>query len=119
VETEVATGLDDGHTSLFGENDHVRLKDQYAAYAVGYLPITHNTDVFARVGYCDADSSVRGAQNLFDQSHSAMTYGGGAQYFFGQNGGGPNGVRLDYTRMDYGVTKGDSDVWSLAYVRKF
>ena len=44
-----------------------------------------------------------------------LAYGGGGQYFFS----GPNGVRVDYTRMQYGPTVGDSNVWSLGYVRKF
>lgn len=115
VEGEVAGGVGTGDTHAFGGDDHVRLQDQYAAYAVGYLPVLPNADLFARVGYGESASHIGTATGAFDLSRSGIAYGAGGQYFFN----GPNGVRVDYTRMAYGPTVGQSNTWSLAYVRKF
>lgn len=115
VEGEAATGFATGDTHAYGGTDHVRLNDEYAGYAVGYLPVLPNADLFARVGYGATDSHITGPTYAFGQSRSGVAYGAGGQYFFN----GPNGVRFDYTRMDYGPTTGQSDTWSLAYVRKF
>jgi hypothetical protein len=115
VEGEAAAGFATGDTHAFGGTDHVRLNDEYAGYAVGFLPVAPNADLFARVGYGATDSHIASATAAFGESRSGVAYGAGAQYFFN----GPNGVRFDYTRMDYGPTTGQSDTWSLAYVRKF
>jgi outer membrane immunogenic protein len=115
VEGEAATGFATGQTHVLGGDDHVRLKGEYAGYAVGYLPVLPNADLFARVGYGATDTEVTGPGLDVGNYRSGVTYGAGAQYFFN----GPNGVRADYTRMDFGPTTGQSNVWSLAYVRKF
>lgn len=116
VEGEVSTGFATGDTHVYGGTDHVRLNGEYAGYAVGYLPVMSNADLFARVGYGATDSTVTGPTYQFGQYRSGIAYGAGGQYFFHNS---PNGVRFDYTRMDYGPTTGQSDTWSLAYVRKF
>lgn len=115
VEGEGSVGVATGQTHAYGGTDHVRLNGEYAGYAVGYLPLRPNADLFARVGYGATDATVTSPTDSFGNHRSGVTYGAGAQYFFS----GPNGVRADYTRMEYGPTRGDSNVWSLAYVRKF
>jgi outer membrane immunogenic protein len=115
VEAEASTGFATGQTHAYGDTAHVRLNDGYAGYAVGYLPVLPNADLFAKVGYGATDSKITGVNYSFGETRSGVAYGAGGQYFFN----GPNGVRLDYTRMDYGPTTGDSNVWSLGYVRKF
>jgi hypothetical protein len=115
VEGEGAVGFATGQTHAFGGTDHVRLNTQYAGYAVGYLPVAQNADVFARVGYGATDAHISGPVIDSGNFRAGVAYGAGGQYFFG----GPNGVRVDYTRMAYGPTTGDSNVWSMAYVRKF
>lgn len=115
VEGEGAGGVATGQTHVFGGTNQVRLNDAFAGYAVGYLPLMHNADLFARVGYGSTDSHITGPGVSFGDYREGIAYGAGAQYFFS----GPNGVRFDYTRMDYGPTVGDSNTWSLAYVRKF
>jgi len=115
VEGEIAGGVATGSTNVAGERDHVKLNDQYAGYAVGYLPVTHNADLFAKVGYGATDAHITGPTVDTGNYRSGVAYGAGGQYFFN----GPNGVRADYTRMNFGPTVGDSNVWSLAYVRKF
>jgi hypothetical protein len=115
VEGEGAVGVATGQTHAYGGGDHVRLNGEYAGYAVGYLPVAPGADLFARVGYGATDAKITSGSDSFGNHRSGVTYGAGAQYFFS----GPNGVRADYTRMNYGPTTGDSNVWSLAYVRKF
>jgi opacity protein-like surface antigen len=115
VEGELAGGVSTDTTHVYGERDHVKLNDQYAGYAVGYLPLRPNADPFAKVGYGASDAHISGPTIDTGNYRSGIAYGAGGQYFFS----GPNGVRADYTRMNYGPTVGDSNVWSLAYVRKF
>lgn len=115
VEGELSGGIATGQTHVYGGTDHVRLNDEYAGYAVGYLPVRPNLDLLARIGYGGMDSHVTGATYDFGQARSGVTWGLGGQYFFS----GPNGVRVDYTRMDYGPTAANSNTWSLSYVRKF
>lgn len=116
VEGEAGTGFATGDTHVYGDTAHVRLNGEYAAYAVGYLPVMPNADLFARIGYGATDSTVTGSTYQFGQYRQGVAYGAGGQYFFNNS---PNGVRVDYTRMDYGPTTGQSDTWSLAFVRKF
>lgn len=115
VEGEASTGVATDRTSVYGENDHVRLNSAYAAYAVGYLPVQPNADLFVRVGLGGSDTAINGPTISSGNFRSGLNFGAGGQYFFA----GPNGVRVDYTRMNNGPTTGESNVWSLAYVRKF
>jgi hypothetical protein len=115
LEGEVSAGVATGDTHAYGGTAHVRLNDEYAGYAVGYLPVAANADLFARVGLGASDSRISDQGVSVGNNRSGVAYGAGGQYFFS----GANGVRVDYTRMNYGATVGDSNVWSLAYVRKF
>jgi hypothetical protein len=115
VEGEGSVGVATGQTHAFGGTDHVRLNDEYAGYAVGYLPVLKNADLFARVGYGATSAHISNPVISTGYFRSGVAYGAGGQYFFT----GKDGVRLDYTRMEYGPTTGDSNVWSMAFVRKF
>ncbi len=96
------------------------LRHEVAAYAVGYLPLSPNADVFARVGYGNTWYKV--ATNLtpdasrftYKDDTSSLNLGLGAQYFFD----GENGVRADYVRQDFKGAPTDN-VWSIAYTRRF
>ena len=99
-----------------------RLNSSESIYAVGYLPLTPDADLFVRAGYGAADYS---SSTFFSRGFSQQTFniGAGGQYFFD----GVDGVRLDYTRED--ITQNDQigreatgsgvDVWSISYVRRF
>lgn len=97
-----------------------KLRHELAAYAVGYLPLSPQADVFARVGY--GNTWLKGESNLtpdgtpvsYKDDRTSVNLGVGAQYFFDAN----NGVRLDYVRQDYKDAPND-DVWSVAYTRRF
>lgn len=102
----------------------VKLKNEVAAYGVGFLPVAPNADVFARIGYgrssLETEVSASGGGSTFRESdegeNNFLAYGGGAQYFFD----GLNGVRAEYTYFD--ITEEDAggfDSFSISYVRKF
>ncbi len=119
VEGDATGGFDGDNVTVAGDPASVRLRNEYAGYAVGYLPLAPNADLFARVGYGQSsfkvsDHTLGAAYNI---DHDSVNYGVGGQYFFK---GGPNGVRVDYTRYDYqDHDAGAENVWSVAYVRKF
>ncbi|QUD88089.1 outer membrane beta-barrel protein [Phenylobacterium montanum] len=119
VEGEASGGFDGDHVNLAGDAGSARLRNQFAGYAVGYIPLSPNADLFARVGYGQASFKLSDYTlgQSFNANRDSVNYGAGGQYFFG---GGPNGVRLDYTRYDYTQhDAGANNVWSVAYVRKF
>ena len=116
IEGELSGGFNDAHPDIGGTRSIANLRDQYAAYAVGFLPILPNADLLARIGYGASDLHVNqplhSAFNVYDTSWNA---GVGGQYFVD----GQNGVRVDYTRETADRSDLDANVFSLAYVRKF
>ena len=116
VEGEVSGGLGSDSNTIAGIATRAHLNDQYAGYAVGFLPVAPHLDLFARVGYGHTDWHVTTPAAAGSFGQDSVNYGAGGQYFFDQ----ANGVRAEYTRDDYTCTHcGAADVWSVAYVRKF
>lgn len=116
VEGEASAGIGGDHATIDGQRTSVHVNDQYAGYAVGFIPITPNADVLGRIGYGATDLHL---SRPGESSHATVTSwnaGVGGQYFFD----GKDGFRADYTRET--ATNHDhldANVWSLAYVRKF
>ena len=127
VEGEAAIGVVDQTEAANGVNAKIHLDDEFAAYAVGYLPLTAKGDLFARVGYGQSrlkasvsspNGSVSGFGNL-----DSWNYGVGGQYLFD----GKNGVRVDWTRehmSNFDVPAGlnvsnNANVWAVSFVHKF
>jgi hypothetical protein len=99
-----------------GTNVSVKLDSQEALYGVGFLPVSPNFDLLARVGYGHTEGSGSVAGVSASAKGDSWNYGVGGQYTFD----GKNGVRVDYTReafQSHGTD--DANVWSVAYVRKF
>lgn len=130
VEGEAAFGVNKDSTNVDTALGTIRgkaeLKSQYAAYGVGFLPISPNTDLLARVGYGTSRVKVSvpnqtvGGVNIPAASDSSWqdswNFGVGAQHHFD----GVNGVRVDYTRQEFTKDSvGHADVYSIAYTRKF
>jgi hypothetical protein len=116
AEGEVSVGVGGDHFNIANGGQAVHLNDQYAGYAVGYLPLKANIDLFARVGFghTDLHASYQGVGG--NGGADSWNFGAGGQYFFDH----ANGVRAEYTRQDYQCSGcGGADVWSIAYVRKF
>jgi hypothetical protein len=113
VEGELGFGIDD---DSIAPGIDAKISDEEAIYAIGFLPINPNLDLFARVGWgrtgfdVDCHGPCGGG---FDDDDSGVRFGGGAQWFWD----GQNGVRGEYTREENDNT--DADTWSISYVRKF
>ncbi|HLI64976.1 MAG TPA: porin family protein [Caulobacteraceae bacterium] len=117
VEGELSGGFNSDRVNLGGTRADVRVNDQYAAYAVGFLPVMPNADLFARIGYGATDLHIKvppGSPH-FDAHVTSWNAGAGGQYFFDGN----DGVRAEYTRETADRADLDANVFSLAYVRKF
>lgn len=133
VEGEVSTGLGD-HKYIYEPPCHApvctiaifllkaKLDNAEAAYAVGFLPILPNADLFARIGYGTSHYGTDGVIGRgFDPQ--GMSMGAGAQYFID----GANGLRFDYTHDDLHSNNAfgrkalgsSADTWSIAYTREF
>lgn len=105
VEGEAAVGVNDD--SFAGAD--VSLNHQAAIYAVGFAPLSPSFDLIGRVGVGTTDVDFAGA----DFDDDSINYGVGAQWNWDE----ANAIRGDWTRHDF--DEGETDVWSLAYVRKF
>ncbi|MEQ8405861.1 MAG: outer membrane beta-barrel protein [Oceanicaulis sp.] len=86
-----------------------------AAFVVGRLPVGEDSmsNLFVRAGYgtITVEGSAMGVTVAEDVDGFALGVGG--EFYFG----GPNGVRLDYTRFE-----GDDealDSYGIAYIRRF
>ena len=116
VEGELSGGTNGDKASIGGVPVKVDLQNQAAIYGVGFLPLSPNFDLLARVGYGESKikaSTVNGVSATGDGD--SWNYGVGGQYHFDDK----NAVRADYTRHDFQDSGANADVWSLAYVRKF
>ena len=111
VEGELSGGIGNSHY----DGASVHLQNQEAIYAIGFLPVAPNADLFARVGYGGADYKASANGSDFHGNLQSWNFGAGGQYFFNP----ANGVRLDYTREDATNHGPDANVWGVSYVHKF
>jgi hypothetical protein len=116
IEGEVAVGVKKDDVSVAGVTGRAKLKHEAAIYGVGFLPLSDQTDLFARVGYGNTKVKVSALGSSAEADGNRWNFGVGGQHYFD----GLNGVRVDYTRQEF--TKNDSghaDVYSIAYTRRF
>jgi hypothetical protein len=111
VEGELSGGVD-GDSSA---GTKTKLKHQEAIYGVGFLPVSPNIDLLARVGYGNTEFRNRTGGVTTTPDVKSWNYGVGAQYAFDDK----NGIRVDYTKQNYEHVKGDADTYGVSYVRKF
>ena len=112
AEAEVSAGVKD--QTILGAQ--VSLDSEYAAYAVGYLPLAPKFDLFARAGYGNAKLKASYQGYSASASGDAWAVGAGAQYFFTAK----DGLRAEYTRyISTDTSQADMDSFSVSYVRKF
>jgi hypothetical protein len=116
VEGELAGGVKSDDVNIGGVNAKVELQHQAAIYGVGFMPISENTDLLARIGYGDTKIKGSALGTSATADGGSWNFGVGAQHHFD----GVNGVRVDYTREEFsGDNSGHADVWSLGYSRRF
>lgn len=115
VEGELATGVKSDTDTIGGVRVKQTLKHEAAAYAVGFVPLSPNTDILARIGYGTTKVRAKAAGVSVSDSIESVNYGVGAQHHFD----GLNGVRADYTYQDFNHGQGHASVWTVGYVRRF
>ncbi|MDO8911389.1 MAG: porin family protein [Phenylobacterium sp.] len=115
VEGELAAGVKEDSVNVAGTSVDVKLQHQAAIYGVGYLPVSPQADLFARVGYGTSKIKASAAGASAADDGESWNYGVGGQYFLDDK----NGVRLDYTRHDFKDASENADVWAIGYTRKF
>ena len=93
VEGEAGFGV--GSKRLSGVD--VKVKSTVAAYAVGFLPVQPNFDVFARVGYGHDTVKATLAGVSASAGEDSVNYGGGAQQSGRRNG--DKGLHTQYSSM--------------------
>jgi len=116
IEGELAGGVKSDTVNVAGTDAKVKLNSQEALYGVGFLPVSPNFDLLARVGYGHSQGTGSVAGVSATAKGDSVNYGVGGQYTFD----GANGVRVDYTRESFqSHGSDDANVWSIAYMRKF
>lgn len=111
VEADLAVGI--GSSEILGVD--VSMNHNIAGYAVAYLPLSDNADLFARVGYGTTEFDLEFGGTTVTDNFDGATMGIGGQYFFDAN----NGVRMDVTRHEYDELDGGLDSVAFTYVRRF
>ncbi|PZO00792.1 MAG: porin family protein [Alphaproteobacteria bacterium] len=115
AEGEVSVGVRDDEFDVGGVPVKIEHEYDVAAYAVGYLPITPQFELFGRVGYGTTQLKASAAGLSETADGDSVNYGAGANYFFDAQ----NGIRGDWTRRDFTNDGGEADVYSVNYVRRF
>jgi hypothetical protein len=119
VEGEVGAGVkrDKDHDGAL-DSSH-KITRQGAVYGVAVVPVSPNTEVFARAGYgatqIKSQYNLAGATGSDKDTVNSVRLGAGAQHYFD----GKNGLRVDYTREEATKDNRDSNTWSMGYVRRF
>lgn len=116
VEGELGYGVGGDSFTAFGQRFDVKQRAEGAVYAVGFLPVSANFDIFVRGGYGGARYRATAPGFSARIGGNSWNYGAGAQLFID----GKNGIRGDYTRKSFSSDEAqDADVWSISYVRRF
>lgn len=115
-EGELSTGVKDDDISVGAINGSLKLDYDAAAYAVGYLPLSDNFELFGRAGYGTTQVKADVAGFTQTEDGESFNYGAGANWWFND----ASGLRGDWTRRDFTDDGGgEVDVYSLNYVRRF
>jgi len=93
-----------------------KLSSEASIYAVGFLPVSPQADLFARVGYGHINVNISGPGGSGTGSDGGVPAGVGGQYMVGPH----DGLRVDYTHFfDTTESSVSFDEVSLSYVHRF
>ena len=98
-----------------GPDGKYKLTDKVAAYGVGYLPVSSNFDLLARVGVADTRLKRPDIDTTKDESGTSLDYGVGAQYHMTRD----YALRADVTESDFVNHKGTANTATLSLVKAF
>jgi len=95
----------------------IKVKNYYGGFVRGIYPVSDNFDVFARIGYGQAEVEANVEINLptglerasVSDTGDDVMFGGGAQYNFSEK----SGIRADYTRFS------DTNLFSVTFAQRF
>ncbi|MHA6287494.1 outer membrane beta-barrel protein [Maricaulis sp. CAU 1757] len=114
IEGQANVGLGEEDIAGTGGAGEVAMDYSFGLYGV-FRPVQNEQgSVFLRGGYTNTqlDASVGGLSDT--ASENAWAVGVGGEYFFD----GVNGVRADYTHLEYSDDGGSGDAFGIAYVRR-
>lgn len=114
VEGQLDIGLGDETVRVGATNVDVSLDYAFGGYVVGRAPIAENANLFGRIGYVTAQADASAAGVTFSDDDDGFAYGVGGEWFFD----GRNGVRVDYTRIDFDNADA-ADTFGISYVYRF
>jgi outer membrane immunogenic protein len=116
VEGEASFGIDDDEIDFgTGSSADVSLQNDFAAFLVGFFPISPQADLFARIGYGNLSTEVKSGGFTDEGDDDQFRVGVGGQFFFNRMAG----VRADYTNIGWIDSDLDIDIFSLALVLRF
>jgi hypothetical protein len=115
LEAEAGLGVDGDTLVVAGTTVRTKVKHSFGGYAVAFLPVTPQLDLFARGGYGATRIRAESATASASDSENSWNYGVGGQYMFDAL----NGLRAEFTRHDFDNNGGSADAWGVSYVRKF
>lgn len=117
VEGEYSYGVKGDKIGVAGAPDvNVKQDGQEAIYGVGFLPLSSNFELLARIGYGHTSGTGSVAGVTGGVKGDSWNFGVGGQYMVTDK----DGLRLDYTREQFQPRAVDNaNIWSIAYVRKF
>jgi outer membrane immunogenic protein len=116
VEGELGFGVAGDKTTVNGNEEKANIQHQAAIYGVGFLPLSPQFDLLARIGYGETRTKTNSVLASSSSDADSWNYGVGGQYRFDDK----NGVRADYTREEFtGDGPSAANVYAVSYVRKF
>jgi len=115
VEVEGNVGVTSKSYNVSGYNVKLKVDYAVAAYAVGTLPVSPNTDLIGRVGLMRAQVKASSSGASATDAESGPALGVGIRYF---PNGGNAGVRADITHFNLSNDL-NGDVFQVSYIRRF
>ena len=114
AEVEGAFGVLGTEYRLGAAEVEVHLNYEVAGYAVGFLPLNDQFELFARVGYGTQELKFKSGGVSETDSEESVNFGGGLSYFWSPT----MGVRGGYTRHEFDGG-GGTNVFDIAAVFRF
>ena len=93
----------------------VGIGNQQTIYGVGYIPLSRDIDLFARIGWGRTEFDFKGMTHPGPDGNTNFNAGAGGQWFWD----GSDGIRAEYTREIFNSSVPNDNNWGVSYVRKF
>lgn len=111
VEGEAAFGVVDESYDVFGTDVDVGLDKEFGLFAVGFIPVSPEVNLFARAGYVDVEIEASAGGMSLSDGDNGTGYGAGLIWNLGMLD-----LRAEYTRYD---VEGEANTFSVSVGGKF